>query len=150
MNDVNIQLNDTALMTNSTGIVLFEGLARFADYNWSASKEGYADTSGIITMVNDTTVNLTMNLLIHTDQQVVQGLRWYPNPVSGILNLELQNTGNVYTTVKLFNITKQAVYNGEIAQSKLQIDVRDLDAGLYIITVQSGEHVFTKRIQIVK
>ena len=77
-------------------------------------------------------------------------MQLYPNPVSGILNLELQNTGNVRTTVKLFNITGQAVYNGEIAQSKLQIDVRDLDAGLYIITVCSGEHVFTERIQIVK
>jgi len=77
-------------------------------------------------------------------------LKLYPNPVSSILNLELQNTGNVNTTVKLFNITGQAVYNGEIAQSKLQIDIRDLDAGLYIMTVRSGEHVFTERIQIVK
>ncbi|MCP4312694.1 MAG: T9SS type A sorting domain-containing protein, partial [Bacteroidetes bacterium] len=77
-------------------------------------------------------------------------LQLYPNPVSGILNLELQNTGEVYSTVKLFNITGQAVFNAKIAKSRLQIDVRDLDAGLYIITVKSGEHVFTERIQIVK
>jgi len=77
-------------------------------------------------------------------------LKLYPNPVSGILNLELQNTGEVYSTVKLFNFTGQAVFNAEIAQSRLQIDVWDLDAGLYIITVNSGEHVFTERILIVK
>lgn len=78
------------------------------------------------------------------------GLLLYPNPVSSILNLELQNTGEVYSTVKLFNITGQAVFNAEIAKSRLQINVRDLDAGLYIITVNSGEYVFTERIQIVK
>jgi hypothetical protein len=81
---------------------------------------------------------------------LVPALKLYPNPVSGILNLELQNTGEVYFTVKMFSITGQAIFNAEIAKSRLQIDVRDLDAGLYIITVNSGEHVFTERIQIVK
>ena len=74
----------------------------------------------------------------------------YPNPASSMLTLEMQNMNEVISTVKLFNITGQAVFNGEFAESKLQIDVSNFDAGLYFVTVRSGEHVFTERIQIVK
>ena len=74
----------------------------------------------------------------------------YPNPASSMLTLEMQNMNEVISTVKLFNITGQAVFNGEFAESKLQIDVSNFDAGLYFVTVRSGDQTFTERIQIVK
>ena len=77
-------------------------------------------------------------------------MQLYPNPVSGILTLELQNMGKVNSVVKIYSITGQAVYNGEFTESKLQIDVSNFDAGLYFITVRAREHVFNHKIQIVK
>ena len=77
-------------------------------------------------------------------------LHLYPNPVSGILNLELLNISDVHSVVKIFSITGQAVYNAEYSQSKLQIDMSSFDAGLYFVTVQADGYTFTQRIQVVK
>jgi len=77
-------------------------------------------------------------------------LQMYPNPATGLLNLELLNTGEIGSTVKIFNITGHAVYNAEHFQSKLQIDVSSLDAGLYFVTVKSGEYNATRKLQIIK
>ncbi|MBL7111933.1 MAG: T9SS type A sorting domain-containing protein [Bacteroidales bacterium] len=116
-------------------------------------------TAGVYTLQ----ITVTDGELIATDIVVVvveeavgfapvlePGLSLYPNPVSGILTLELQNMGDISSTVKLFNITGQAVYNGEFTMSKLQIDVSNFDAGLYFVTVHAADQTFTERIQIVK
>jgi len=77
-------------------------------------------------------------------------LQMYPNPATRTLNLELLNTGEIGSTVRIFNITGRAVYNAEHYQSKLQIDISSLDAGLYFVTVKSGDLNATRKLQIVK
>ena len=77
-------------------------------------------------------------------------LKLYPNPVSNTLNLEMINLGEATYTVKIFNITGQAVYNAELSLSREQIDMSMYDAGMYFVTVNAGNEVFTQRIQVVK
>jgi hypothetical protein len=78
------------------------------------------------------------------------GLKLYPNPVSGMLILELKNAGDVSAEVKIFSITGRSVFNAELTGAEKHIDVSGFDPGIYFVTVKAGDHIFNKRIQVVK
>ncbi len=53
----------------------------------------------------------------------------YPNPAREMLNIQLDNLVEASYSVRIFNITGQAVFNAELTQSRGQIDVSQFDAG---------------------
>ncbi|NNL79107.1 MAG: T9SS type A sorting domain-containing protein, partial [Flavobacteriaceae bacterium] len=65
----------------------------------------------------------------------------FPVPVKGnILNVKFSDMGNFGFTIK--NLVGQQVLKG---QSDGQIDVSSLKSGLYIIEINDGEEITTKR-----
>ncbi len=73
------------------------------------------------------------------------GLNLYPNPTNSLLNIELKNSG-VNLTFQVFDILGKQVINGTPnSEELLQIDVSNLESGLYIIKIASGDKNETKR-----
>ena len=65
----------------------------------------------------------------------------YPNPASSILNVKL--FGAESADFKIINVLGQIVRSGEMVNE--QIDVSSLENGTYILQVNDGEEVMTKR-----
>jgi hypothetical protein len=65
----------------------------------------------------------------------------YPNPASDILNVKF--IGMESASFKIMNVLGQMVRTGKIVQDK--IDVSELQNGMYILEVNDGEEVMTKR-----
>ncbi len=71
-----------------------------------------------------------------------QGFVVYPNPSSGLLNLEAVGM----TRVTVANVMGQVVYEAAVQSDKMVLDLTRFDAGIYSISVIAGEQAFAKRI----
>lgn len=75
--------------------------------------------------------------VLNTVVSLTPVLNLYPNPAQGSFNLDLNQAGG---TVSLINAAGQSVKELEITSAKSQIDVRDLNNGVYFVKVlQDGK-----------
>ncbi len=86
--NVSLKIDGDSLTTNQTGIVLFKDLTRFEEYTWSASKEGYEDMVGALSLNSDTTLNINMTLATIIEDHVLKSLKLYPNPSLSLFIIE--------------------------------------------------------------
>ncbi|WP_033961615.1 T9SS type A sorting domain-containing protein [Psychroserpens jangbogonensis] len=79
------------------------------------------------------------------DFEQALGLKLYPNPTNSILKIELINSGDKLT-FQVFDVLGKQVINGNVSSDELsQIDVSNLEHGLYIIKVSTGDKNETRR-----
>ena len=70
----------------------------------------------------------------------------YPNPTSGVFNLELND--NKSYDISIFNSLGQKVYNNIVNSTSMLIDLEKLESGVYTIELQNSDIVYTERIII--
>lgn len=106
------------------------------------------------------TNNSTTNTCITTDQinvevinenaigtLVMDGISFYPNPTTGILNIEFKNgIGN--TWIRITNVTGREVYAEYLKNFTgiKTLDLSGIDEGIYIISVQNENKNLTNKI----
>jgi arabinogalactan endo-1,4-beta-galactosidase len=74
------------------------------------------------------------------DKNLDNELVLYPNPVSNVLNFKNSN-GVEISSLKITNILGETVYTDAYAEGKTSIDVSNLSAGIYILSVNSRDSV---------
>jgi hypothetical protein len=97
------------------------------------------------TMTNEcgTTVTMPIQLTVEEcmgidDEALAENaVMLYPNPVSGILNLELKNENFEVQEISIVNMLGQTVYKGN--DETLRIDVGFLNSGMYQVTVNTDK-----------
>lgn len=70
----------------------------------------------------------------------------YPNPAKDILIVDNVNNADIY----IYNTLGQMVKKITNVVGSKEINVSDLNNGMYIVRIQKGESVQTKKIQIIK
>ena len=70
----------------------------------------------------------------------------YPNPVSNVLNIELQETSNY--TIRLTNLLGKEFIVKEFNGSSITIDVSQLEKAVYILRISNGKAITTKQIVV--
>jgi arabinogalactan endo-1,4-beta-galactosidase len=73
-------------------------------------------------------------------KNIDNGLVFYPNPVSNILNIKNPN-GESIQSLKITNVLGETVYSEINPKSPNAIDVSNLSSGLYIVSVDSGDQI---------
>ncbi|MFM9988082.1 T9SS type A sorting domain-containing protein [Flavobacterium sp.] len=76
---------------------------------------------------------------------LADGFKAYPNPVSSILNIEY--TGEL-SNVTVYNLLGQQVLTKKVTATSTQIDMSILNAGTYLVKVESND--VSKTIKVVK
>ena len=75
----------------------------------------------------------------------------YPNPTKSIVNVELEGDVNKDFSVELLNILGQPIQSKSISSTQgnadVSFDLSSLPKGVYMIRIQSGNAVVTKRVQ---
>ncbi len=78
-------------------------------------------------------------------------LKVYPNPTNSVITIETGeqslNTKDTYNC-KIINVSGQIVYEYQLAEDKISIDVSFLPKGLYIVIMSNGDQRMTKRLII--
>ncbi len=91
-------------------------------------------------IITNTTAT-TVRLLSTTESELQQLFTVYPNPTRGILNIKL-NENRVIDTIELYNSLGQLIKSTE---SNTSIDVQNLPAGTYFISVYSDKGKGTQK-----
>ena len=88
------------------------------------------------------------------DSELVDYLSIYPNPAVDMTNVQLNLTDNANVTITMINALGQVVYTnnlGEVNGSQnVEINTSDLEDGIYLVNIQVGDDVITKRISVIK
>lgn len=73
------------------------------------------------------------------------GINLYPNPTRSLLNIEMKNNGDKLTFQVLDILGKQVLKGSLNSESLSQIDVSNIEHGLYMIKISTGDKSETKR-----
>ena len=78
----------------------------------------------------------------------------YPNPNNGLFSIELIGAGQGLTSIEVADITGRIVYeektNTTVQEKSKQIDLHLLPNGIYIVKVQQGNQILSKKLVIRK
>jgi hypothetical protein len=108
------------------------------DLNGILNSCGYPMTDTIIVRVqNCTAVGIHENASMEIDL--------YPNPTTGIVNIDLRNTKA--SSLALFSNTGQKLLSRKTgAEKMIQLDLTPFESGVYVLQLNSPEGAFYKRI----
>ncbi len=134
LNNVKVKLGNDSLLTNSLGIASFKQLPVSRSYSYMIKKEGYFDITGQISLITDTTIEVGMQetstgIRNHSPDQ---NLEFWPNPVKDILHIKLQLL-SPRSTVTIINLKGQPVLKKEINNKKNDLDISQLEKGMYFL-----------------
>ncbi len=93
--------------------------------------------------VEDYTVNITAAFAIADVQENNNSLSFnlYPNPVENVLSISVSDDSTA--TYKVYNLIGQVVKSGNMSQK--EINVSDLEAGMYIFEGSNGQNSISKK-----
>ncbi|MEM7036906.1 MAG: T9SS type A sorting domain-containing protein, partial [Bacteroidota bacterium] len=93
------------------------------------------------------TVSVTVNLCPNIDQGLALDFRVFPNPTEGLFRIEAPNALGAID-VRVMDMLGKVVLeaNGLDAAAPAQLDLSDVDAGVYFIEVNDGETVGRKQL----
>lgn len=100
----------------------------FKVYGWEIDNVNISTTTGVAS-------------LFHPTEALV-----YPNPAKE--NLIVNGMGMNQTKVTLSDIIGNTVYEGQMNNSKLNIDVSNLPKGIYLLQMQNQSGTITKKINV--
>ncbi|MEL7121568.1 MAG: T9SS type A sorting domain-containing protein, partial [Bacteroidota bacterium] len=80
-------------------------------------------------------------------------LKTFPNPSTGSINIDIKALIGNTAVLNVYNLSGQPVYKenlGMLHQSLYQIDLSELEAGMYIISIEAAGQLFHQKITIKK
>ncbi len=92
------------------------------------------DSLGSVVMGDESTAGI--------DDQDLITLNMFPNPASDVLNISAQNTIN---TVEIYNVLGQKVIRMNVEDTSAEINVSNLNAGIYLIKYEINNRTSTKK-----
>lgn len=89
------------------------------------------------------------------ENKMENNINVYPNPATDIVNIDINAISNNNVTIQVINTLGQVVLsnvdiNLTAGANAVQLNVSQLEAGIHIVSITSGNQVITKTISIVK
>ena len=131
-----------------------DGFSIANDFNSSTTLENAEFPIGLTTVIwtitdiagneNTCSFDVTENAFVGLEKLLQKGISIYPNPTNGIVNFQFNN--NNIQKISISDITgKQIIEKTEIQQNE-QIDLSGFDSGIYIISIQTDNEIFTTKV----
>ncbi|KAF2519451.1 T9SS type A sorting domain-containing protein [Flavobacterium salilacus subsp. salilacus] len=150
-----VTIDTTADLTGNTLSVAQEG----AGYQWvdcnndNQPIDGAIEQSYTATAVGEYAVVVTLNgcedisdcitvseILGVNDNKLQRDVVLYPNPATSLLNI---NTNANITAITVVDVLGKTVLSGNVSNNT--VDVSALQPGVYVISLTSGENVYTRK-----
>ncbi len=103
--------------------------------------------------VNSGSAKITVNLKDLTEitsmkELAAQGIRLYPTPADSWINIELEGTQLPFDQYTIVDFGGKKIKSGAIIKSRTQIDVSDMNNGLYFIQLKNNRRTETIKFSI--
>lgn len=74
-------------------------------------------------------------------------VKTFPNPTTGLVNVQWTNTEMDYTNIQILNALGQVIVEKEVkGENNIEVDLTKETSGIYLIQVVNGAQQFTKKI----
>lgn len=86
---------------------------------------------------------------LHTEEQQLSSLVWsvYPNPSNGLITVDINNFYNQFDVeLRVINTSGQTISHQFIQQSSTQIDLSQVQNGMYLIQIVYNDQIEFKRL----
>jgi len=131
--------------TNSSGIAVFSNVIPDNDIGYTITADGYEDETGKVTVTDsDVDIDITLTVATNINKTDDEGLRIRPNPVSGLLRINIDN-GTVQL-IRVTTLTGRTILESKENGKAATLNLSSLRRGMYIVTILSGDKVFTRKI----
>lgn len=134
------------------------GVVKHSDYKYAVAGEMTFSPSGDVNCSNfvygsmqnywvfgisDTTVHIVDNVPEKAEIMI------YPNPASSLLNIDFPSNYQILNTnIKIVAINGRTMLQSKPVSGSIQIDIKKLNPGLYIVKIQNDKTLITRRILI--
>lgn len=81
-----------------------------------------------------------------TDNNDLNALNIFPNPISEVLNIKFKNEPVIGTQILLTDITGKQIIQKEAYSAHIQLNLKWQPAGIYLLKIISGQNSETKKI----
>ncbi len=129
-----ITFSGSAYTTDANGQAIINNVEN-GTYPYTVEATGYETASGSVT-VNGSDVSEVVTLNASTDIEISlsQDIKIYPNPTSGVININFENQTNKLE-LSIYNITGELVYYTPSFSSET-LDLSCLNQGVYFVNVK--------------
>ncbi|MAY23073.1 MAG: hypothetical protein CMC74_09860 [Flavobacteriaceae bacterium] len=88
---------------------------------------------------------VTVEIILGIDDQVLGGLKLYPNPTDGIVTVKFTSE---ITSLRLSNLLGQEMLSQNVNRTETQLDLSSLSKGIYLLTIQVEG--ITRTVKVIK
>ncbi|WP_320019757.1 CARDB domain-containing protein [Labilibaculum manganireducens] len=96
----------------------------------------------------EVTGNFQKIIVTSIDEPDLEIFKLYPNPVSDVLNIELNNNYDFKNSIEVVDIKGMTVYKQQYNKNCIQLDVSSLKKGMYIIKVIGADYIRSSKVLI--
>lgn len=112
----------------------------------------YIDGNSVGALTSYTFTNVTANHQIHVTFIQVDGVEEnndveiaiYPNPTNGEFYIECENMKNI----RIVNYLGQIVYNSDVEDNQIYINLSDINKGIYIIQIKTDDIIISRQMLV--
>jgi len=155
LENVSVSFNSETIMTNASGLAVFNEVYPADEVAYSLSKDGYNHISGTVDINNaDKTMDFRMSLATSVNNLNNEEINIYPNPSNGIFNIEIPNLNESKNyKIKIYDILGSVVYVKSFAGEKNiieQIDISKKTKGIYFMSIDADNKSIINHKIIIK
>lgn len=103
---------------------------------------------------NVATATVTVNTCLSIEEQEIENIVvLYPNPSSGLINIEIGNLKSDNFKIHVFNSIGeivQVISMSDFNNNRFTVDLNHKSSGLYYFTFQYEDEIFTKKVSVIK
>jgi hypothetical protein len=93
---------------------------------------------------NNCSFDVTVNAFVGTETLLLNGIKISPNPANSVVYLEFKDINIQELT--LSDITGKQILEKNVINQNVSIDISGLDRGIYLLTVQTSEGIYSTKI----
>lgn len=98
--------------------------------------DGQVYYNNVATLLKDVNSNLEFNI--------------FPNPNNGQFEINYSSSTNLKTEIRVLDVLGKVVYQTEMTDDKVLIDLNTQSAGIYYVVLMSENKLITKKIVVEK
>jgi len=135
-------------LTGSNGEAVFANVLPATGLSYTVTRAGYDTLASTLDVTDaDVTENIVLNEIIPEGIQNAPGenLSVYPNPTSGMLNV---NSIQTIKSIEIINILGKTVLCSNPGTTKCRLNMQTMQNGVYFVNIETGKE--TKTIKVVK
>ncbi len=145
--DAIVNLDGILHYTDASGTTIFEDYLP-GSYSYVILKDGYELETGAAEVINE---DLSIEIILLIDDvhsEVLHDISIYPNPTDGILNISLNNGTSLINQITISDLSGKIISKLDMQAGSNQIDLSDLQKGMYIIQIKGADKIYRSSIVI--